>query len=71
MRPRTWGDLLDRGRFPLVLGGDCSLLLGPTLALRRCGRFGLVFLDGHEDLLTPETSQSKDVAGMDLALACG
>jgi arginase len=63
--------VLTRGLFPLVLGGDCSVLLGSALALRRRGRYGLVFLDGHQDLLTPETSHSKGAAGMDLALACG
>jgi len=64
-------DLLQSNHFPLVLGGDCSILLGPLLALRRKGRFGLCFLDGHLDLLIPETSQSKGAAGMDLALALG
>ncbi len=64
-------DLLQTDHFPLVLGGDCSILLGPLLALRRAGRFGLCFIDGHLDLLTPETSQSKGAAGMDLALALG
>jgi len=64
-------DLLDSDHFPLVLGGDCSILLGPLLALRSTGRFGLCFIDGHLDLLTAETSQSKGAAGMDLALAIG
>lgn len=63
--------LVRAHQFPLVLGGDCSILLGPLLALRRMGRFGLCFIDGHLDLLTPETSQSKGAAGMDLALALG
>ena len=63
--------LLSSGAFPLVLGGDCSILLGPMLALRRQGRYGLCFIDGHLDLLTPETSASKGAAGMDLALAIG
>ncbi len=57
--------------FLLILGGDCSILLGPLLALRRRGRYGLCFIDGHLDLLTPETSASKGAAGMDLALAIG
>jgi arginase len=65
------GSLLDEGRFPLVLGGDCSILLGSALALRRRGRYGLLFIDGHSDLLTPETSQSGGAAGMDLALTTG
>ncbi len=64
-------DIVQSGGFPLLLGGDCSILLGPLLALRRMGRFGLCFIDGHLDLLTPETSQSKGAAGMDLALALG
>lgn len=63
--------LLQSDCFPLVLGGDCSILLGPLLALRRMGRFGLCFIDGHLDLLTPETSRSKGAAGMDLAIALG
>jgi len=63
--------LVSSGAFPLVLGGDCSILLGPMLALRRQGRYGLCFIDGHLDLLTPETSASKGAAGMDLALAIG
>jgi arginase len=63
--------LLDERRFPVVLGGDCSILLGSALALRRRGRYGLLFIDGHSDLLTPESSQSGGVAGMDLALATG
>jgi arginase len=63
--------ILQSGGFPLIIGGDCSILLGPLLALRRTGRFGLCFIDGHLDLLTPETSGSKRAAGMDLALALG
>jgi arginase len=63
--------LLDERRFPVVLGGDCSILLGSALALRRRGRYGLLFIDGHSDLLTPESSQSGGAAGMDLALTTG
>jgi arginase len=65
------GALLDSGRFPLVLGGDCSILLGTMLALRRRGRYGLVYVDGHTDFATPETSPSGGAAGMDLALVAG
>jgi arginase len=63
--------LLGQGRFPLVLGGDCSILLGSALALHKRGRYGLLFVDGHADLLTPASSQSGGAAGMDLALATG
>ncbi|WUH99753.1 arginase family protein [Spirillospora sp. NBC_00431] len=48
------GELLDAGRFPVVLGGDCGILLGPMLALRRRqGVFGLAYLDGHDDYSPP------------------
>src|SRR5688572_1850507 len=36
------GRVLNDGRFPVVLGGDCSILLGNLLALRRRGRYGLL-----------------------------
>ena len=62
---------LDGGTIPLVLGGDCSLLAGPLLALARRGRYGLVFIDGHRDLLLPAQSRSGSAAGMDLAFAIG
>lgn len=65
------GSILDQGRFPLVLGGDCSILLGPALALRRRGRFGLFFMDGHSDFYSPETEPNGEVASMDLALVTG
>ena len=65
------GFTLDLGRFPVVLGGDCSILLGTTLALRRRGRFGLFFLDGHADFYTPEAEPTGEVASMELALVTG
>ncbi len=65
------GRVLDGGDFPLVLGGDCSILLGTLLALRRRGRFGLLFIDGHADFYQPEAEPTGEVASMDLALATG
>jgi arginase len=59
------------GRTPVVLGGDCSVLLGSLLGLKRIGRFGLAYIDGHSDFYTPATSSTGGVAGMDLAIACG
>jgi arginase len=63
--------VLAEGYFPVVLGGDCSILLGSALALRRRGRYGLFFVDGHRDFLSPATSQTGGAAGMDLALVTG
>jgi arginase len=65
------GPLLDRGAFPVVLAGDCGALLGGLLALRRRGRFGLFFLDGHADFYLPAEEPRGEVASMDLALATG
>jgi arginase len=65
------GGLFGEERFPIVLGGDCSILLGIALALRRRGRHGLLFVDGHTDLLTPVDSETGRAAGMDLAIATG
>lgn len=57
--------------FPIVLGGDCSILLGSMLALRRRGRFGLLFVDGHADFYQPEANVNGEAASSDLALATG
>ena len=62
---------LQRGRFPIVLGGDCSNLIGCALALRRMGRYGLFFLDGHADFYQPEAEPNGEVASMDLAIVSG
>jgi arginase len=63
--------VLQRGRFPIVLGGDCSNLIGCALALRRRGRNGLFFIDGHADFYQPEAEPSGEVASMDLAIVSG
>lgn len=67
--------ILAEGEFPLLLGGDCSILLGAALALRRRGRYGLAFIDGHDDYsLIREPSKYPGVlagAGLDLALVTG
>lgn len=65
------GGVLDRGGFPVVLGGDCSILLGTLLALRRRGRYGLWFIDGHTDFYQPSAEPNGEVASMDLALVTG
>jgi len=66
------GSVAEDGRFPLVLGGDCSVLIGNMLALRRVGRYGLVFVDGHLDFRHPGNSPTVGAAaGEDLALVTG
>lgn len=64
--------------FPLVLGGDCSVLLGTGLALRERAlaegrRYGLAFVDGHSDFRHPGNDPAGigAAAGEDLALVTG
>ncbi|WP_338867676.1 arginase family protein [Myxococcus stipitatus] len=64
--------LVRAKRFPLVLGGDCAILLGCLLGLKRTGEHhGLAFMDGHTDFWPPEASSTGGVAGMDLWFASG
>lgn len=65
------GEAVARGELPVVLGGDCSILLGNLLALKRRGRYGLLFIDGHADFYNPEANPNGEAASMDLALATG
>jgi arginase len=65
--------VMDNNRqFPIVLGGDCSILIGALLGLRlRNGRYGLFFIDGHADFYQPNASPTGEVADMDLAIVSG
>ncbi|MGS1009388.1 arginase family protein [Achromobacter anxifer] len=65
------GAVLDAGEFPVLLGGDCTILLGSMLALRRRGRYGLFFIDGHADFFQPEAEPNGEGASMDLAFVTG
>lgn len=67
--------LLAQDRFVLVLGGDCSVLLGAGLALKQRGRYGLAFVDGHDDFSFIRDRRRYrgllTAAGLDLGLATG
>ncbi|HEY7079585.1 MAG TPA: arginase family protein, partial [Nitrososphaeraceae archaeon] len=63
--------VLGKKQFPIVLGGDCSIVIGPLLTLRLNGRYGLFFIDGHADFYQPEASVTGEVADMDLAIVSG
>ena len=60
------------GYLPIVLGGDHSVALGTLAGLRRAhGPGGVLWIDAHGDLNSPETSPSGNVHGMVLAAALG
>lgn len=65
------GGVVTAGEFPVVLGGDCTIILGEMLALRRRGRYGLLFVDGHADFYQPSANINGEAASSDLAFATG
>jgi arginase len=67
---------LEEGMTPLLLGGDHSLAVGSVSGVaefyrRRGEKIGLVWIDAHTDINTPETSPSGNVHGMPLAALLG
>jgi len=67
---------LEAGKFPLVLGGDHSVAAGTVAGVaefyrRQQQKVGLIWIDAHADINTPETSPSGNVHGMPLAAIMG
>ena len=70
------GDVLRAGKFPIVLGGDHSIAVGTVSGvsqhLRQSGqKLGLIWIDAHTDMNTPDSSPSGNVHGMPLACCIG
>jgi arginase len=68
--------IIGLGHFPLVLGGDHSIAIGTvsglaTFAQRQGKKLGLLWIDAHGDINTPETSPSGNIHGMPLATVLG
>jgi arginase len=68
--------IVNRGRFPLILGGDHSIGAGTVSGLarhynKRKQRLGLIWIDAHADMNTPASSPSGNVHGMPLACIAG
>src|SRR6516162_7129603 len=67
---------LEHGAMPLVLGGDHSVAAGTVAGVsrhfhKRSQKIGLIWLDAHADMNTPETSPSGNIHGMPLACIVG
>jgi arginase len=69
---RLVGQAVQQGFVPLVLGGDHSVALGTIGGLAETlGPGGVLWIDAHGDVNTPETSPSGNVHGMGLAAVLG
>ncbi len=64
---RAWGV----PAVPVVVAGDCPVLLSPLVAMHDQGGAGLVFVDGHEDAWPPAASTTGEAADSEIALALG
>ncbi len=70
------GAAADQGQTPLVLGGDHSIAVGTVSGMARHFQkkqqaMGLIWVDAHADMNTPQTSPSGNVHGMPLACIAG
>ena len=65
---------LERGEYPVVIGGDHSCAMGTLAALGEfygADSLAVVYVDAHTDINTDQSSVSGCIHGMDLAAACG
>lgn len=62
-----------QGARPLLVGGDCPVMLGALAAVREHAeaRVGLLMLDGHEDAWLPSQSPTGEASDSELAIALG
>ncbi|WP_252504685.1 arginase [Sporosarcina sp. Marseille-Q4943] len=65
-------DVVEKGNFPLVLGGDHSIAIGTIAGLTaKYKNLGVIWYDAHVDMNTSETSPSGNIHGMPLAVLMG
>jgi arginase len=64
-------NLLDEDKFPIAIGGDCSIVIGPAIALKQRGNYALFYLDGHTDFMDISFSASGGAAGMAASIVAG
>jgi len=68
--------IADSGELPVTIGGDHSIAIGSLSGVvksfrKRDQRLGLVYLDAHADMNTPDTTPSGNIHGMPLAVLLG
>jgi arginase len=66
------GTAIGAGELPVTIGGDHAVAIGSvTGAARACERLGVLWIDTHPDINTPQTSFSGHIHGMPMAVATG
>jgi arginase len=63
----AWRD----GHVPVVVAGDCPVLLAPLIGAAERGEAGLVFIDGHEDAWDPRVTPTGEASDCEIGLALG
>ena len=68
--------VLEKGQFPLCIGGDHSMAVGSIAGIssyckKKGLKFGVIWIDAHADMNTDETSPSGNIHGMPLSVALG
>ncbi|MFC5531330.1 arginase [Cohnella yongneupensis] len=64
--------VISSGKFPLVLGGDHSIAIGTIAGVaQHYNNLGVIWIDAHSDLNTPETTGSGNIHGMSLRVSLG
>ena len=62
------GNVIEKGQFPLILGGDHSIGAGSLAGILRARpNTGVIWVDAHADINTPETSESGNMHGMPIS----
>jgi len=65
-------EVIEQGRFPVILGGDHSISIGSIAGIRKhYQNLGVIWFDAHTDINTPETTPSGNIHGMPLAINLG
>lgn len=69
-------EVMEQNRFPLVLGGDHSIAIGTVAGIseyyrNRGEEIGVIWVDAHADMNTPESTSSGNIHGMPLSSSLG